>query len=143
DDRPPGSRPFPRPTACPSCGSEVVEEEVFIRCPNPACPEQTRERLAHFASRGAMDIDGLGPSLVDQLVEKLGVRSPEQLFSLEASQLAALERMGEKSAENLVRAIEGAKGRGLSRVLVGLSIRHVGDAMAEALAAEFGSSDAL
>jgi DNA ligase (NAD+) len=142
-ERPPGSAPHPRPTHCPSCGAEVVEEEVFIRCPNPACPEQIRERLAHFASRGAMDIDGLGPAIVDQLVERLGVRSPDQLFSLEAAQLASLERMGEKSAENLVRALEGAKGRGLSRVLVGLSIRHVGESMAEALAAEFGSAEAL
>lgn len=143
EDRPAESEPFPRPTACPSCGSEVVEEEVFIRCPNPACPEQVRERLTHFASRGAMDIDGMGPAIVDQLVEKLGVTSPDQIFSLEAPALASLERMGEKSAENLVRAIEAAKGRGLARVLVGLSIRHVGEAMAEALAAEFGSADAL
>jgi DNA ligase (NAD+) len=90
-----------------------------------------------------MDIDGLGPAIVDQLVEKLEVRSPDQLFALDAASLASLERMGEKSAENLVRAIEAAKGRGLARVLVALSIRHVGEAMAEALAAEFGSADAL
>ncbi|HVZ31750.1 MAG TPA: NAD-dependent DNA ligase LigA, partial [Polyangiaceae bacterium] len=100
DQRPPGTTPFARPEVCPSCGTGVLEEEIFVYCPNPACPAQIRERLAHFASRRALDIDGLGPALIEQVTEQLGVRSPEQLFSLTVERLADLERMGKKSAEN-------------------------------------------
>jgi DNA ligase (NAD+) len=120
-----------------------VTEEIFVSCPNPACPDQVRERLRHFATRRAMDIDGLGESLVDQLVDKLGVRAPNDLYALTADQIAGLERMGKKSAENLVRALEASKSRGLARVLHALAIRHVGETMSEALAAHFGSADAL
>lgn len=141
--RPENSAPFEPPRSCPSCESELIAEEIFIFCPNPSCPEQVRERLTHFASRSAMDIDGLGPALVDQLVEKLGVDAPHQLYALEAEQLAGLERFGKKSAENLVRALEASKERGLARVLVGLSIRHLGVTMAAALAGTFGTMDAL
>jgi DNA ligase (NAD+) len=143
EKRPEGTAPYPRPTACPTCGSEVVAEEIFLYCPSPACPDQVRERIRHFASRGAMDIDGLGTSLVDQVVEKLAVRAPDDLFRLRKDDLAALERMGDKSADNVVRALDRAKGRGLPRVLVGLAIRHVGTSMAEDLARHFGSADAL
>jgi DNA ligase (NAD+) len=141
--RPPGTVPYTRPSACPACGSEVLAEEIFVYCPNPACPAQVRERLEHFASRHAMDIDGMGTALIEQVTRELGVRSPDQLFALTAEQLAGLERMGKKSAENVARALDRAKGRGLARVLVGLAIRHVGETMAEDLASFFGTADAL
>ncbi len=141
--RPQGTRPFERPTACPTCGAEVLTEEIFVYCPNPACPAQVRERLQHFASRRAMDIEGLGFALVEQVTAQLGVRSPEQLFELDVERLSELERMGKKSAENVVTALERAKSRGLSRVLVGLAIHHVGEAMAEDLATYFGTAQEL
>ncbi len=134
---------FVPPDACPTCGTEVVSEEIFIYCPNPACPDQVRERLRHFASRQAMDIDGMGEVLVDHVVDKLGVRSPDDLFRIETSALASLDRMGEKSAERVKAGLEAAKGRGLARVLNGLAIRHVGETMAEDLAAYFKTADAL
>jgi len=138
-----GAKRFVAPDACPTCGTEVVSEEIFIYCPNPACPDQVRERLRHFASRQAMDIDGMGEVLVDQVVDKLGVRSPDDLFRIETSALAALGRMGEKSAERVNAGLEAAKGRGLARVLNGLAIRHVGETMAEDLAAYFKTADEL
>ena len=138
-----GAKRFVPPDACPTCGTEVVSEEIFIYCPNPACPDQVRERLGHFASRQAMDIDGMGEVLVDQVVDKLGARSPDDLFRIETSALAALDRMGEKSAERVKAGLEAAKGRGLARVLNGLAIRHVGETMAEDLAAYFKTADAL
>ena len=138
-----GAKRFVPPDACPTCGTEVVSEEIFIYCPNPACPDQVRERLRHFASRQAMDIDGMGEVLVDHVVDKLGVRSPDDLFRIETSALAALDRMGEKSAERVKAGLEAAKGRGLARVLNGLAIRHVGETMAEDLAAYFKTADAL
>jgi DNA ligase (NAD+) len=141
--RPAGTAPFARPETCPICGSSVLAEEIFLYCPNPACPAQVRERLEHFSSRHAMDIDGMGPALIDQVMTQLGVRSPEQLFDLNSAALADLERMGKKSAENVVVALERAKGRGLARVLVGLAIRHVGETMAEDLAGYFGSAEEL
>lgn len=139
-----GSAPFPRPERCPACGTGVVVEEIFVHCPSPSCPAQLEERLVHFASRRAMDVENLGESLVRQVIDKLGVRAPHELFSkLDAESLVGLERMGEKSAENVVRALEAAKGRGLAKVLYALAIRHVGEGMAEALARQFGSADAL
>jgi len=138
-----GARKVPRPTTCPTCDTGVVEEEIFINCPNPACPDQVRERLRHFASRKAMDIDGLGEVLVDQVVGELGVSSPHQLFHLKAGQLAGLERMGKKSADNVIKGLEAAKSRGLSRVLNALAIRHVGETMSEDLAAHFGDGERL
>jgi DNA ligase (NAD+) len=141
--RPEDTVPFARPSACPACGSEVLTEEIFVYCPNPACPAQVRERLEHFASRHAMDIDGMGTALIEQVTRELGVRSADQLFTLTAEQLAGLERMGKKSAENVARALERAKSRGLGRVLAGLAIRHVGETMAEDLASYFGTADAL
>ena len=138
-----GARRFVPPTVCPTCGTEAVSEEIFVYCPNPACPDQVRERLRHFASRGAMDIDGMGEVLVDQVVDKLGVRSPDDLFGLEVAALAALDRMGQKSAERVKAGLEEAKQRGLARVLHGLAIRHVGETMAEDLSAYFKTADAL
>jgi DNA ligase (NAD+) len=116
---------------------------VFISCPNPACPAQVRERLRHFASRAAMDIEGLGEAVVDQVVTSLGVRSPADLFRLQAGQLAGLERMGGKSAANLVAGLAAAKERGLARVLAGLALSQVGEKLSEDLAARFGSAERL
>jgi DNA ligase (NAD+) len=141
--RPEGTVPVARPERCPSCDASVLAEEIFLYCPNPACPAQVRERLQHFCSRHALDIDGMGPALIDQVTSKLDVRSPEQLFQLDAAQLASLERMGKKSADNVVAGLERAKGRGLARVLVGLAIRHIGETMAEDLASYFGSAQEL
>lgn len=138
-----GARRFVPPTACPTCGTDAVSEEIFVYCPNPACPDQVRERLRHFASRNAMDIDGMGSVLVDQVVDKLDVRAPDALFRLSVDELASLDRMGEKSAERVKTGLESAKSRGLARVLTGLAIRHVGTTMAEDLAAYFKTADAL
>ena len=138
-----GARRFVPPDACPTCGTPVVSEEIFVYCPNPACPDQVRERLRHFASRQAMDVDGMGAVLIDQVVDKLGVRSPDDLFRLDVEQLASLERMGAKSAERVKQGLEQAKRRGLARVLAGLAIRHVGEAMAEDLSAYFRTAGAL
>jgi DNA ligase (NAD+) len=138
-----GARRFVPPHSCPACGTGVVSEEIFVYCPNPACPEQMRERLRHFASRQAMDIDGMGEVLVDQLVDRLGVCSPDDLFRLDVDALAGLDRMGAKSAERVKAGLDAAKERGLARVLNGLAIRHVGETMAEELAAYFKSADAL
>jgi len=137
--------PFPFPTACPECGTPVVKdpEGVYIRCPNYECPAQWKERLRYFAGRNAMDIEGLGDKLVDQLVVAGMVKSYGDLYSLTLEQLTALERMGRKSAENLLAGIEAGKGRGLARVLNALSIRHVGGRTATVLAEHFGSYDAL
>ncbi len=143
DRRPAGAVPFVPPSKCPTCASPVLEEDIFVFCPNPACPDQIRERLKHFASRHAMDIDGLGVVLVEQVIERLGVRSPADLYSLTSDQLAQLERMGQKSAENVVRGLNASKTKGLARVLLGLAIRHVGETMAEDLASHFGHADEL
>lgn len=141
--RPPDTERFPRPTTCPACASAVMTEDIFVYCPNPACPAQIRERLSHFASRAAMDIDGLGEKLVDQLVEQFDVHAPHQLFELTEEKLVQLERIGQKTAQNLMAALARARSRGLARVLLGLAIRQVGERMAEDLAAHFGSAQAL
>ncbi len=126
------------PSACPSCGAPVERsaEEVDYHCTNPPslCPAQLEEWLRWYAHRDAMDIDGLGEKLIHQLVEKGQVRSPADLYRLDAEGLAQLERMGKKSAENLVAAIAATKSRTLDRLLTGLTIRHVGTRMAEILA---------
>jgi DNA ligase (NAD+) len=138
-----GAKRFVPPKVCPTCGTEAVSEEIFVYCPNPTCPDQVRERLRHFASRRAMDIDGMGEVLVDQVVDRLGVRSPDDLFRMDIDALAGLDRMGRKSAERVKAGLESAKERGLGRVLNGLAIRHVGETMAEDLAAYFRTADAL
>src|SRR5690606_15069865 len=83
DERPPDAQPIRRPHECPACGSLVVSEEIFIYCPNPACPAQVRERLEHFVSRSALEVDGIGSKLIDQLVDKLGISRPHELFTLD------------------------------------------------------------
>lgn len=138
-----GSVPLARPTECPACKSAVIVEEIFVRCPNPACPAQRLGRLTHFASRRAMEIDWLGESTIAQLIEKRGLESPHQIFALTKKEIASLERMGDKSADNVIKAIEAAKTRGLARVLYALSIPLLGEGTGEELARYFGSADAL
>lgn len=130
---------FTMPSRCPACDQPVTrsEGEVAVRCLNVECPAQVRERLIHFASRDAMDIDGLGPAIVNQLVESGLVESPPDLYQLTETRLADLERMGEKSAENLVRALEQSKSVPFARVIYALGIRHVGARVAQILAAHF------
>ncbi|MGE0785583.1 MAG: NAD-dependent DNA ligase LigA [Sandaracinaceae bacterium] len=142
-ERPKDARPVRRPRECPVCGTLVMSEEIFIYCPNPACPAQVQERLEHFASRHAMDVEGLGSKLIEQLIQRYGLAKPHEFFGLTVDQLASLDRMGKKSAQNVLAGLEAAKGRGLARVLVGLAIRHVGETMAEDLARYFGHADAL
>jgi len=129
------------PKKCPTCGGELVRdpEEVAIRCVNLSCPAQVKERLLHFAGRNAMDIEGLGDKLVDQLVDKGLVTDPADLYSLTGEQVAGLERMAEKSARNLVDAIEGSKKRPLGNFIFALGIRYVGIASARDLARGFGT----
>ena len=138
-------KPFRMPSRCPACGAKVQrdEEEVAVRCGSLSCPAQLKERLVHFAQRSAMDIEGLGDALAAQLVAQGRVKDPGDLYLLTGKELLGLERMGEKSAENLLRGIEQSKGRGLARLLFGLGIRHVGSAGAEALARHFGSLERL
>jgi len=138
-------RKFHFPTHCPECNTPVVKDEggVYIRCPNPSCPAQLKERLRYFASRNAMDIEGLGDKLVDQLVNDGLVASYGDLYRLTAEKLTELERMGKKSSENLVVAITASKDRGLARLLNALAIRHVGARVATVLADNFGSMKAL
>lgn len=140
--------PLPRyrfPTACPVCFAKLVKDEggAYIRCPNPVCPAQLKERIRYFASRNAMDIEGLGDKLVNQLVDDGLVRGYGDLYRLTEDQLTVLDRMGKKSSENLLASIEQSKSRGLVRLLNALSIRHVGARVATVLAESFGSMKAL
>ncbi len=143
--RPAESHQFAYPTKCPACGATLEKDEggVFIRCPNFSCPAQLGERLLYFASRSAMDIEGLGEKLADQLVVSGLVHDFGDLYDLTVEKLVELERMGEKSAQNLVANIQASKSRGLVRLLNALSIRHVGARVAAALAGHYGSMDAL
>jgi len=145
EQRPPGSTPYVFPDACPVCGSSLVqdEEEVAVRCGNVGCPAQVKRRIQHFASRNAMDIEHLGPAVVDQLVEEGLVRDFGDLYALTVEDLVPLERMGDKSAENLIQAIVGSKEQPFERVLFALGIRHVGANVARLLAGAFGSLDRL
>jgi DNA ligase (NAD+) len=129
------------PKRCPICHGEVGRDEggVYIRCLNPSCPAQLKERLRFFASRRAMDIEGLGPALIDQLVDLGIVKSLPDLYVLKAEQITGLEHMGEKSARKLIDSISDSKHRGLSRVLTALGIRHIGERNARLLAQEFGN----
>jgi DNA ligase (NAD+) len=133
------------PETCPACGTPLVKDQggVYIRCPNLECPGQLRERLQHYASRNAMDIEGLGEKLVDQLVGQGLVRSYGDLYRLTLDRLMGLERMGKKSSENLLAEIDASRDRGLARLLAALAIRHVGTRVASVLAARFRTLDAL
>jgi DNA ligase (NAD+) len=139
------SRRFRMPSECPVCGEPVVRTsgEVDHRCENIRCPAQVKRGILHFASRGAMDIEGLGVALVDQLVDGGLVSDYGDLYALEADRLAELPRMGERSAANLLAEIEKSKERPFSRLLFALGVRHVGSRVAEVLAERFASVDAL
>jgi len=135
-----GELPFALTEACPSCGEGVVKEEdaAAYRCVNPSCPAQLERNLIHFASRGAMDIGGAGPAVIRGLIEAGLVRDAADLYSLEPSSVAEIERMGEKSAEKLIAAINASKKRGMARLLTGLGIRQVGSSASAALAERYG-----
>jgi DNA ligase (NAD+) len=143
--RPLDARPFVMPPKCPVCGTPVVREpeEVASRCPNLSCPARIRESIRHFAGRGAMRIEGLGPAVIDQLVDRGLVRNLDQLYGLTREQLEGLERMGAKSAENLVAEIEASKQRPAAAHLFALGVRHVGERTARQLVEAFGSLDDL
>jgi DNA ligase (NAD+) len=143
--RPDDAREFIYPTHCPHCHTKLEKDEggVYIRCPNFLCPAQLGERLIYFASRSAMDIEGLGEKLAYQLIESGLVRDFADLYELTEEQLTSLERMGQKSARKLLHNIEASKLRGLARLLNALSIRHVGTRVATTLAQHFGSIDEL
>jgi len=131
------------PKECPTCGTELGWDGIFLRCPNPSCPAQTQRRIQHFAQRGAMDIDGMGESLVEQLVEAKLAKDPADLYQLTLGQLYGLERMAEKSAQNVLDGIEASKKADLWRLIFGLGILHVGAGAARALASHFGSLEAI
>ncbi|MCI2255005.1 NAD-dependent DNA ligase LigA [Domibacillus sp. PGB-M46] len=136
---------FRMPEVCPDCGSELVrlEEEVALRCINPQCPAQIREGLTHFVSRNAMNIEGLGEKVIAQLYREELIKDVADLYTLQREDLLKLERMGEKSVDNLLSAIEASKNNSLERLLFGLGIRHVGAKAARILAMEFGTMDRL
>jgi DNA ligase (NAD+) len=136
---------FKMPDSCPVCG-EVVQrsdEEVAIRCANAACPAQLKRRIQHFASRNAMNIDGLGPSLIDQLIDTIMVKDIADLYTLTKESIAKLERMGDKSAENLINAIQGSKTNDANKLLFGLGIQHIGAHVADVLISHYSALDKL
>ena len=139
-------REFPLPERCPSCGEPVYyneEEEAAIRCTNSACPAQLSRSIEHFVSKNAMNIDGMGPQIVELLLANHLISDAADLYALRAEQLSPLDRMGEKSAENLIHAVEQSKNAGLERLVFALGIRNVGEVAAAALAARFGTLEAL
>ena len=140
-----GEKVFRMPSRCPSCGSEVFRDPdlTAVRCINPDCPAQIRRRIEHFAARGAMDIEGLGEAMVDQLVTAGLVEALPDIYVFEAERVSALERMGEKSTANLLAAIQGSKERPLWRLLFGLGIMHVGASVARKLAEKFHTLDKI
>lgn len=139
------SEPFILPAKCPVCGTESVryEDEAVLRCPNPDCPAQLLKSIIHFASKGAMDIDGMGDAIVKALVENNLVKSVADIYTLKAEQIASLERLGEKSAENLINAIEKSKSRPLDKVIFALGIRNIGQASAKLLCEKFPSIEKI
>jgi DNA ligase (NAD+) len=138
-------RPFEMPRECPVCGAEAVrpEDEAVTRCVNMACPAQIKANIRHFASKGAFDIDGLGEKIIDQMVDRQRISSCADIFALTVDDLKDLDRMGEKSAQNLVNAIAASRRISLARFLYALGIRHVGEHVARILSEEFESMDAI
>lgn len=145
EKRPEGAEPYTLPSVCPVCGAAVERDEdgAHLRCTGAECPAQLLRNLTHFASRDAMDIDGLGPAVVEALVNAGLVKTPGDLYHLDVQQVAMLERMGKKSAENLAAAVERSKGNDLSRLLCAFGIRQVGQKAAQTLARHFGTMEAL
>jgi len=143
--RPDDAAVYELPSRCPACGEPVVrdEDEAAVRCTNGACPAQLLRNLEHFASRDAMDIDGMGPSVVKSLCDNELVKNFADIYSLTAEDVSPLERMGEKSANNLIAAIEASKSRGLDRLIYALGIRQVGEKAAKLLADRFGDIERL
>lgn len=142
-----GEELFLMPDLCPSCGGRVVRDEcgegAAMRCTNPACPAQTARSITHFASKGAMNIDGLGPQVVELLLSAEKIKDIADLYTLKVEDIENLDRMGRKSAENLISAIEESKGRGLERLLFALGIRQVGEVAAEEIAGRMRTLDNL
>jgi len=145
EKRPSDSEPYPIPTHCPICGSELVhlDEEVALRCINPKCPAQIKEGLSHFVSRNAMNIEGLGPRVLAQMFDKGLVSDVADLYSLEKEQLLTLEKIKDKSAENILQAIDASRENSVERLIFGLGIRHVGAKAAGILAEHFGSLEGV
>jgi len=145
EKRPEGTVPYLLPAVCPVCGAPVERDEdgAHIRCTGAECPAQLLRNLTHFASRDAMDIEGLGPAVVEGLVDAGMVKTPADLYRLDRDKVAELERMGKKSADNLLAAIEKSKQNDLSKLLYAFGIRQVGQKAGKILAARFGSLDAL
>lgn len=145
EKRPEGTVPYHLPEVCPVCGAPVARDEdgAHIRCTGAECPAQRLRHLVHFASRDAMDIEGLGPAVVEALVNAGLVKGPGDLYGLNPQDVAGLERMGKRSAEKLITAIEKSKGNDLSRLLFAFGVRQVGQKAGKVLASRFGSLDAL
>ena len=143
--RPEGTVPYTLPAACPVCGAAVARDEdgAALRCTGAECPAQLLRNITHFASRDAMDIEHLGPAVVQQLVEGGLISNVADLYSLTAEPVAKLDRMGKKSAENLIAAIEKSRGNDLSKLIYGLGIRQVGEKVAKVLATHFKTMDTL
>lgn len=145
EKRPEGAEEYHLPDVCPACGSPVYQDEddAAVRCTNPSCPAQAVRNIIHFASRDAMDIEGLGESLAEQLFDAGLLHDAADIYSLEKEALMTLDRMGEKSAENLLAAIEASKSRGLSRLLFAFGIRHIGQKAGKLLATTYRTLDKL
>ncbi|EME3586075.1 NAD-dependent DNA ligase LigA [Enterococcus faecium] len=145
DKRPKDSEEYPLPTHCPVCGSELVhlDEEVALRCINPKCPAQMKEGLNHFVSRNAMNIDGLGPRVLEQMYDKKLVADVADLYKLTEEELLTLDKIKEKSANNILTAIDNSKDNSVERLIFGLGIRHVGAKAAKILAEHFGDLETL
>lgn len=143
EKRPRGAKPIEPPTHCPACKGVVERDGPKLYCVNPECPAQFREKLKWFVGRGQMDIDGMGEKLVDQLVDAGLVHHFADIYALKREQLLELDRMGEKSADNLLHAIEDSKSRGLQRVLAAMGVRHIGASSAKTLARSFADADHL
>ncbi len=143
--RAPDRVPYRLPDRCPSCGEPVIREEgeAYLRCVDPECPAQRLRNLIHFTEKDAMDIDGLGPAVLEALVREGIVKSPDDLYTMTREDIAALDGMGEKSADNLLAAIDRSRQNDLWRVIYALGIRHIGQKAAKLLAARFGTMDAL
>ena len=137
--------PYTMPDKCPVCGTHVVREadEAATRCINPECPAQKIRNIIHFASKDAMDIDGLGPAIIEQLAELELIKSPADLYYLKYEDLVDIDRMGVKSANNLIKAIDNSKNAGLDRVIFALGIRNIGSKAGKILAERFGDIDSL
>ena len=145
DERPEHARPFAFPDTCPACDADLVrhEEEAAVRCPNPACRGQLKRRVEHFAGRNAMDIEGLGSAVVEQLVDRNLIDDVGDLYALDVAALAGLDRLAERSARNIVNALTASRDRPFDRVLFSIGILHVGSTVARTLAREFRSLEGL